>query len=104
MLFRSDSIELADNHTLSKKEKEDFRNNIFEYVKNFSNSVDDDNPSVYFIAEDAKVPVDDLTSEKLIKTSFIGDVSTNRIYTNAASGFRWSDIRDSGFVSLYKIA
>ena len=99
-----DSIELADNHTLSKKEKVDFRNNIFEYVKNFSNSVDNDNPSIYFIAEDAKVPVDDLTSEKLIKTSFIGDVSTNRIYTNAASGFRWSDIRDSGFVSLYKIA
>jgi len=97
-----DSIELTDIKELSNEDKKYIAENIFGYAKQFAETITNRETEVYYIENDSKLPLDDQSKKAMLENIFIGDVSTDKIYSNKEAGSKWYDIRSRAHNWLYK--
>jgi len=95
-----DSIELTDIRQMNNEDKMIFANNIFQYAKEFGQTITKESIGVYYVETDSKLPVHE--KSQLIQNQFIGDISCEKVYSNRDAGSKWADIREKVHTSLYK--
>ncbi len=97
-----DSIELTDIRQMDNDDKMIFANNIFQYAKEFGETITGKSSDVYYVETDSKLPVHKMNNSRLIQNQFIGDISCEKIYSNRDAGSKWADIRTKVHTRLYK--
>lgn len=97
-----DSIELSDIKQMSDDDKTIFANNIFQYAKEFGETIAQKPVNVYYITQDLHLPIDkELDKQDMKQNEFIGDISSEKVYSNRNSGSRWDDLREKVYTNLY---